>query len=82
MGLVPAPGGFDDRFDGRIDGLPTEKDVRQARVGDQLRRIAGTAGRTDRRNRMARDLPAGIDYFADTIAAPGAQIDLDRFARL
>src|SRR5262245_32120672 len=74
--FVPAPRCFDDRFDGCVVGRPVEQLAGEPCVGDEFRRVAGTAGRDNLGNRMDGDLAARIDHFTDAVAAPRAQVYL------
>src|ERR1700677_1410653 len=71
---VPRPGAFDDFFDGLVLRLPAELALDFFRGGDELRRVAGTARFLDRGDRLAGDLFAGGDDFADAGAAAGAEV--------
>src|SRR3954470_20426069 len=76
---VPRPCVSDDGFDIRVLARPTEHVARASGRRDQFRRIAGPAGRFDRRHSPAGGPSHGVDDFPDGMAAARTQVD--RLAR-
>ena len=71
---MPAPGRTDDVIEAFVARFPSEFISNPAGIGDKYRRVAGTSSFCPGRNRMAGDLPRGLDDLADRITAAVAQI--------
>ena len=80
--LVPVPGRVDDWLKFEIARLPSELLARTRRVGHQLGRIAWPARARLDGDRLAAGLAAGLDHFANAVAPPDAQVELQPMSRL
>ncbi len=81
MRLMPLPSCRHNRLDVGIARLPAELLLGAGGIGDELGGIAWAARTDSFRDGVAGDLAAGVDHLPDTVAAAGAEIELDPFAR-
>src|SRR5207302_5960903 len=73
VALMPGPGGAQDAVEVGETRRPVEQLMRQPRIGDERRRIAGPARRLAPRHAAAGDALDRGDDLANRIAAAGAE---------
>ncbi len=79
---MPIPSRFDDRFHVGVGRSPTQSLSRQARVGDQFRRVT-RATRTHRfRDRVTGNFATRLDDLANARSPAGPQVQAQTFSRL
>ena len=82
VGRMPAPCRVHDLLKGGVARFPAELVDGLLRAGDEAGGVAVATRFLDGGDRIAADLPAGLDHFADGVALAVAEIVKTAFARL